>query len=229
MNTHQLSLSKNHLKYFERFLLESTSKSLDVLENMFAIHIDNSDSSIEILPNVDIEKMEHLASNPLFVISSEISGELEGTLNLLMSSTDFENLGEVMKPILKLLFLSNPDADLATLEDQKPDWMHSTHPNDSTFISVILDTLTEMGNVLFGVYTIALYKVFDLNSHHSVPVILKDKEQQNIQQILSLPELANKQHLVIESEFSVLHKPIKLWCLISLSKKSFQDILDRVG
>ena len=52
-----------------------------------------------------------------------MESELSGSLHLLMRSIDFENLSEVLRPTLKLLYLSSPDASLVTLENQKPEWM----------------------------------------------------------------------------------------------------------
>ena len=231
MIANKQSLSKNQINSFDRFLVASTGKVLNVLETMFALKIDSSDSSIKIVPTVNIEKIEHLSSEPLYVISSEMAGELQGSLHLLMRSSDFKSLSELMKPVLKLLFLSSTDADLATLEDQKPDWMQDDdkpHPDESAFHEQMMDALTEMGNVLFGVYTSAIYMIYDLHTYHSYPESLRDPELQPIQKILSSPELPDQQHLVIENEFSVLGKLIRFWCLISPSQKSFQEILNRI-
>lgn len=232
MITKKLSLTKNQINSFDRFLIPSTGKVLNVLETMFVLNIDSSASSIEIVPTVDIEKIEHLRSGPLYVISSEMAGELQGRLHLLMRSRDYKTPGEVIKPILKLLFLSNSDADLATLESQKPDWMQNfdmLHSDDAAFHEQMMDTLLELGNVLFGVYTRAIYMIYGLHTYHSLLKYLRDTDQQYIQQILSSPKLLDTQHLVIENEFSALHKPIKLWCLISPTQKSFQEILNSIG
>ena len=92
-----------------------------------------------------------------------------------------------------------------------------------------MDALTELGNVLFGIYTKALYITFDLHTYHSLPESSRGTNQQYIQQILSSPAFLDKRHLVIENEFSTLNKTIKLWCLISPKQKSFQEILNRIG
>ena len=212
--------------------MTSTSKLLELLEVIFMLHIDSSDSSIEITPPVDIEKIEHLNSGPLYVISSEMTGELQGSLHLLMGLSDFKNLGEAMKPILKLLFLSNPDANLVTLESEKPNWMHDNNESqmdDSVFDEQLMDALTEMGNSLFGIYTNAFYDTYDLYTHHSSFKSLRETDQQSIQQVLLSPGMLNKRHFVVENAFKVLNSHIRLWCLISPTQKSFQEILNRIG
>jgi chemotaxis protein CheY-P-specific phosphatase CheC len=236
MITNQLSLTRYQINSFDRFLIASIDEALNVLETVFALPIDSSDSSIKIVPAVNIEKIEPLSiellsNGPLYVISSEMTGELQGGLHLLMRSSDFKNLGEVMKPILKLLFLSSSDTDLATLESQKPDWMKNndkSHTDDPAFHEQMIDVLTEMGNILFGIYTSAIYTVYDLHTNHSVPEAFRDTDLTRIQQVLASPELLDVQHLVIQNEFRVLEKPIKLWCLVSPTQKSFQEILNRI-
>ena len=230
--TNQPSLTRNQIDSFDRFLIASIDKALSVFKTLLALNIDSSDSSIEIVPAINIEKIEPLSNGPVYIISSEMTGELQGGLHLLMRSSDFENLGEVMKPILKLLFLSSPDADLATLESQKLDWMKDNDKSctdDPAFHEQMIDVLTEMGNILFGIYTSAIYAVYDLHTNHSVPAAFRDTDRHHTQQVLSSPELLDAQHLVIENEFSVLEKPIKLWCLVSPTQKSFQEILNRIG
>jgi len=210
----------------------STRQTLDVLENMFSLNIDSSDSGISILPSAKIKKIKDLSKNPLFVVSSKMRGEMWGSLTLLMSSSDFKNLGEALKPTLKLLFLSNPDADLSTLERQTPGWMKEgrrSHLDDDAFFERMVDTSTELGNVLFGIYTNAIYEVFDIHTHHSLPEFSPRAGKQHIQDILSSLKLLNKQHLVIQNNFTIFEKYFNLWCLISPSKRSLKTMLNRVG
>ena len=213
-------------------MIASTHKILDVLETMFSLNIDGSDSGIKILPTDAIENMERLTSNPLVVISSNMTGEMQGSLKLVMPSSDFKDLGEALKPTLKLIFLSNPDADLSTLEDQTPHWMEDDKQSDSddfAFLEQMIDTSTELGNVLFGIYTDAIYRVYDLHTRHSLPEFAIASDQQFIGDVLSSSALLDKQHLMIENNFSLLNGHFGLWCLISPSKESFQVMLDRVS
>lgn len=230
-NSNLLSLTKNQVKYFDRFLVANTAKTLDVLETMFSLNIDSSDSRFKILPTSDVVKTERLTSGSLFIISSKMTGEMQGSMRLLMRATDFNNLGEALKPTLKLLFLSSPDADLSVLDDQMPDWMEDVDQlcsDDDVFLEQLMDTSKEFANVLFGVYTSAIYRVFDLHTHHSLPEFSKATSQQSIQDIFSSRDPPDKQHLLIENNFSVLQNQFNLWLLISPSKKSLQVILNRV-
>ena len=227
----QLSLTRKQSNSFDRFLVDGTGKALNALEVMFGLNIDSSDSTIEIATAVNSEILKHLGNGTLYIVSSAMVGDMQGSILLLMRSGDFKYLGEVMRPVLSLLFLSNIDADLATLDSQKPDWMQDNgtgHTGDAAFNEQMMDTLAEMGNVLFGLYSKAIYKICALNTHHSVPKALKDPDQQAIQQVLSSSAAPDQLHMVIENEFVVMDRPIKLWCLISPTQESFQEILNRI-
>lgn len=228
----QLGLTTNQISYIDRFLVTSTRKFLELLETTFMLHIDSSGSNIEIMPTNSIEKIEQLNGGPLYVISSGMTGELQGGLHLLMRPSDVKNLGKVMKPILEFLFLSSPDANPGTLENQKPNWVqenNKSNTDDSAFREQLMDALTEMGNSLFGIYTNAFYETYDLYTHHSSFKTLRVTDQKSIQQVLLSPRMLNKQHFVVENELNVSNHHIKLWCLISPTQKSFQEILNRIG
>ena len=231
MLTSQLSLTPNQVNSFDRLLLDGTGNALNALEVMFGLAIDSSDSTIEIAPAVTSENLKHLGPGTLYVVSSDMVGEMQGSLLLVMRSDDFDYLSEVMRPVLGLLFLSNPDTDLAELDSQRPGWMQedgTKKMDDAVFQEQMMGTLAELGNVLFGLYTKAIYKICDLNTHHSVPKPVKDPDQKAIKQVLSSSKISDQLHLVFENEFVVVDRPIKLWCLISPTQASLEDILQRI-
>ncbi len=231
MLTNQLSFTAKQVNFFDSFLLDGTEKALDALKVMFGLNIDSSDSSIEIALAVTSENLKHLGSGTLDIVSSAMAGDMQGSILLVMRSGDFNYLSEVIRPVLSLIFLSNPNADLAALDSQKPDWMQdngSGHTDDAAFQEQMMDTLAEMGNILFGLYMKAIYKICDLNTQHSVPEALRDPDQQAIQQVLSSSGKSDQLLLVIENEFVVMGRPIKLWCLISPTQASLQEILKRI-
>lgn len=224
-----VALNSNQVNSFNQFMLEGTGGTLDVLENMFGLDVDRSDSNIEIAPAANSEYLSHLGDGTLYTVSSALVGDLEGSILLLMRARDFERLGEVMRPILSLLFLSSPEADLATLDTKKQSWMADEgNSNDSAFHQQMLDTLAELGNVLIGLYSKTIYRICKMNSDHSIPHALRDQDQQLIQRVLSSSDTPDQPYLVIENEFVVADRTIKLWCLISPTHDSFQGLLKRL-
>ena len=231
MIANQLSLTSKQINSFDRFLVDGTGKALNALETMFTLNIVRSDSTIELATGGNSEILKHLGSGTLYIVSSAMEGDMQGSILLLLRSGDFKYLGEVMRPVLSLLYLSSPDIDLATLDSQKPDWTQdddTRHTTDEAFHEQMMDLLAEIGNVLFGLYTRAMYKICFLNTHHSVPEVLRDPDQQTIQKVLSPTEVEDQLHLVIENEFVVMKRTIKLWCLISPTQSSFQNMLNKI-
>jgi chemotaxis protein CheY-P-specific phosphatase CheC len=232
MIANQLSLTPKQIDSFNRFLVQGTGSTLDALETIFGFSIDSSESSIEIELSVNCENLKHLGGGPLYVVSSAMVGDMQGKVLLLMRSIDFEYLSEVMRPVLSLLFLCSPDSDLEELNKQMLELSQDNDIRDSNemvFHEQMMDTLAEMGNVIIGLYSKAIYNIYHLNTHHSLPVAMRDPNQQLIRWVLSSSEAPDQPYLVIENEFVVMDRPIKLWCLISPTQESFQDILERIG
>ena len=224
-------LNMVQINSFNRFLLDSTGKVLTALEAMLGVSIDSSDSSIDVSPAADNENLKHVGSGGLYTVSCEIEGDLQGQVLLLMRSGDFNYLSEVMRPILSLMFLSSPDTDLDELDKQMPDWMQDKDGGREGYAAYrehMLDTLAEMGNLLIGLYSKGIYRISDINTHHTVPQVTRDPDQIAIHKLLSSPQAKDKFHLVIENEFVMMGKPVKLWCLISPSRESFQRMLDQI-
>ena len=231
MIANQQGLTPKQVDSFDRFLIEGTSSTLDALETMFGLNIDSSASNIEIAPQADIENLKHLGSGLLYVVSSSLVGDMQAKILLLMRLVDFEYLSEVMRPVLSLLFLCSPDSDLEQLNRQMLECVQDNDTRDSdeiVFHEQMMDTLVEMGNVLIGLYSKAIQNIYHLNTSHSLPFVLRDPDQRLIQRVMSSSEATDQSYLVIENEFVVMDRPIKLWCLISPTKESFQDILERI-
>jgi len=222
----QLNLTDKQVNSFDRFLMDGTEKALSALDNMFGLDIDSSDSCIEISEN-----LKHLGNGTLYTVSSAMIGDMQGKILVLMRSRDFKYLSKAMKPVLSLLFWSGTDADLTIPDSQAEEWMEDDGmemSEDAEFHTQMMDTLGEMANVFIGLYAKAIYKICDLNTHYSVPFAMKDTDQKIVQQVLWSPEVSDQLHLVIQNEFFVMGKPIKLWCLISPTRKSFRNILKRI-
>ena len=227
----QLNLSNKQVSSFDRFLFDGTEKALNALDNMFGLDIESSDSCIEISPAINSENLKHLGDGPLYTVSSAMVGEMQGKILVLMRSSDFKHLSKAMKPTLSLLFWTGTDADLTILDEQDEDWMDDDAediPEDAEYHRQMMDTLSEMANVFIGLYAKAIYNICQLNTHYSVPFAMKDTNQKIVHQVLWSPEASGQLHLVIQNEFYVMNKPIKMWYLISPTNKSFRDILKRI-
>lgn len=235
MNNGQPNLTDKQVNSFNRFLFDGTEKALNALDNMFGLDIDSSDSCIEIAPAIDSENLKGLGEGTLYTVSSSMVGDMQGKIVVLMRSSDFKRLSKAMKPMLSLLFWTGTDADLTIPNEsedaREDDWVedeNSEVSEDAEFHKQMMDTLSEMANVFIGLYAKAICNICGLNTHYSVPEAMRDTDQQVVRQILSSPDVSDQLHMVIQNEFFVMERPIKLWCLISPTRRSFQEILSRM-
>ncbi len=216
-------LNERQVNSFVSFLLDGTDKAILAMENVFGLDIASSDSDIELASASESEFLQHLGEQSLYTVSSQLTGEIEGHITLLMRESDFRLLGNAMKPLLNLLFLSSPDSDLESLEENKPNWLRDEEstPAGEDFRMQMMDLLGELGNVLIGMYVKALFQIFRLNIKHSLPTTAFDLDQSTLR---LLGEQANP-HIVIENEFQISENNLKIWCLISPSQDTFQHLL----
>lgn len=215
MNVSTHDLTAKQVDFFDHFLIDGTQKALHALDSMFGLDIDSSDSSIEIAPGDNPEFLQQLGSGSLYTVSSAMTGDLQGRILLLLRSGDFRTLIKIMKPILSLLLQPN-------------DGERQYAPDKADYHKEMMDILSEMANILIGLYAKSIYKICDITTHYSVPKIEKDSDQQAIRQFLSVSAKTGQSQLLIENEFYVMDKPVKLWFLIAPTPKSFAKILRKI-
>ena len=226
--TNPQQLTSSQLDSFDEFLLDGTEHTLKALETVFELNIDCSNSSIEVAPTVQNRKLNKLGKGSYYVISSSLTGEVNGNIALFMHETDFKYFRKMMQPVLSLLFLSDSDLDLVELGSQMPDLTQNDNAgraSDTAYHAQMMDALAEMGNVLIGLYTKDIYKMCGLNTHHSVPEVMESIDQDIFQQVLLSLGEGDRSLIVIDNEIYLESRPVKLWCLISPARDSFRKIL----
>jgi chemotaxis protein CheY-P-specific phosphatase CheC len=223
------NLSRKQVEYFDKFLITNSLLVMNGLENIFGLSIDSSDTRIEIASAVVKEHLEHLGSGTVYTMSSDLVGNLSGSVLLIIRAEDFKYLCEMMTPVLNLMFPEGADDGAENSSSPEAPPTGGTGQMSETAIQEhMMETLAEMGNVLIGVCTKAIFKVFQIKVHHSVTQVMKDTNQQSITQLLSSSAGSDKQYVIIENDFIAMEKPIKFWCLTSLVHESFQYILQQI-
>jgi chemotaxis protein CheY-P-specific phosphatase CheC len=231
MIANQLNLTEKQVNSFDRFLVDGTQKALSALDDMFGLDIECSDSCFEIASAIDSENLKHLGDEPLYTVSSAMVGDMRGRIFFVMRASDFKHLSKAMKPMLDLLFCADIDADLTPTNshaNDQPEASGQWKTEEDLFHEQMMDTLSEMANVFIGLYTRAIHGISKLTAHYSVPYAIKDPNQEIIRHFLWAPEASEQLHLVIQNEFFMMNKPVKLWCLFSLERKSLARILRRI-
>ena len=226
----QLVLNDRQSGTFDKFLMDGTHKVQRAIESMYELDIVQSSACIEIAPLDECLALRNIGHGSLYTISSNLLGEVKGDIHLLLRSTDFDCLADLLKPVLSILFLSDPDIDLRTLDSRKPVWMEEpgqSDLSDANFFEQLKDTMTEMGNVLIGLYTKAIFNKFALAAHHSLPRV-KLPNPESLYEILNPLAMSNGLVLAIENEFHFASGTVCLWCVISLAEGTFEELLKRI-
>ena len=118
-------LTNNQQDSFDEFLLDGTAHTLRALETVFELSIECSNSSIEVVSTVENRKLNEFGKGSYYVISSSLTGEVNGNIALFMHESDFKYFRKMMRPVLSLLFLSDSDLDLAELGSKMLELLNS--------------------------------------------------------------------------------------------------------
>lgn len=221
-------LSEHQSISFERFLQSGTGKVLKAFENMFELEIERSESLMEIARAHDSEALRDVVADPLYAVSSDLSGELRGRVHLLLQTGDLNDLAELLKPVLSLLFLSSPDADLKTLDNARPGWMEDLGMpamDDACFQAQMMDALSELGNVLIGIYSRLIHDLSALGTRRSLPRVEYVADPKAVPLNFHGVGTGDVPLMIIDHLIQVDGAPIHLWCVISFAPDSFQDLL----
>jgi len=226
----QLNLTQRQINCIDDFLVYGTQQAIEALEVMFGLPIDDSESTIEIATVRSSHNLHFLINEGLHIVSSAMSGELQGHIVLLMRASDYRRWCEVMRPVLALLYLSSTDEDLATLDRGKPSWMEDADADskEESFQAAMRDALNEMGNVLFGIYTRAISKTLRLEAFHSVPRCTLSPGGRIVMEDTSNTDTLDQLQLVIQNDFHVMDQDLRIWCLISPTRDSFHHMMDTI-
>ena len=213
---------------FDRFLLGGTGKVLNALESMFELEIEKSESALEVAPATRCEVLRQIGDESLCIVSSDLHGQLQGSVRLLIRSTDLDHLANLLRPLLSLLFLSCPGTDLKTLDSSKPRWMddQETAPmSDAGFLVQMQDLLTEMGNVVIGLYSKSILELSALSTYHSQPQVIWDTAPGTLRGMLSPAGSDDDPQVVVDNQFQIGGRSIRMWCVISLMSEAFSELL----
>ncbi len=209
-------------------MLHVTDGTLRSLENVFSLNISSSDSRIQLITALDNEILKPLGSGTLYTAKCSLEGEIEGRVLVLMRAEDFDYLGRLLRPVLESYFgagRGNGSANAAGTDNAPVPIAAGKHAETS---AQMMELLAELGNILCGVYSRAIYEVCALNSHHGLPGAAMDRQQHVLQRLFGQPSAGLQPLLVLENEYFVLDNPVRFWGLIAPAKASFMKFLLRL-
>ncbi|MEJ8566508.1 chemotaxis protein CheC [Elongatibacter sediminis] len=228
MRSRGVILEPCHEDGFDRLLLKGTQSVLQSLESMFELEVENSASLLEVVPWDENQAPLQFGDGPFYSVSCGFDGDLAGRAAFVLSEDDFRHLANELMPVLSLMFLSDPGAELTSLEERKPNWMEDTSSalDDEECRAQILDAFSELGNVLVGACTRAIFELTGLRTQHSLPVVEFSHDRSKVDGLLVEGLDSPPMLVVIDNELLIGGRTLRLWSFITLDAVSFERVLE---
>jgi chemotaxis protein CheC len=93
---------------------------------------------------------------------------------------------------------------------------------------VDLSVLTEVGNIIAGVYLTAIHDFCGLNIYHSVPTVSIDMIQSLLDESLAMLSSQVSAILLVENEFAIAEKRIRTFLLVVPTMVSVKILIDSI-
>ena len=218
MNNTPKKLSAAQIGFLHKVIDGGNRHVCTTLEMLTGQSVDQHSVRTQVIPGVDAMELLALMDldpGPGASVISSVHGDVEGNFLFLQTRRDFQTLSQVMGPTL----IGGARRAVNGAEDHsKPDWLIEQRHQDldsRELQAQMLDTITEMGNVLFGIYLTAFYSDCKLTAFQDVPTAsLVDDPQSLLMKTLSWKSRGANIAFVIEIDYVIAQKTLKAWLLM---------------
>jgi len=226
MNRTPMKLSDAQIKFLAKAMEGGNSNVSSTLEMLTGQTVDRHSVRINVIRGGNLIKLMHfLWPGPLATVICNLSGDVEGDFLFLQSERDFETLSQVMGP--NLTAHARQTINEANLV---PDWLKEQRHKKLDGMepqTQMLDVISELGNVLFGIYLAALYDTCNLATFQGVPnATLMDSQQSALKKAVFQNRKESNIAIVIEIEYVIVQKSLKAWLLMLPLMSGLRAMLD---
>ncbi len=199
-----------------------TEEQLDFIQEMMNIGVGNASTALHQLVQcrVDlirskvhvrpISQASSILDNPLLLVACvrmAIVGEQSGDMYFILPE-------ESRKELVSLA--ENALPGLSTLPGLE-------HEEREAY------AVSEIGNILCGVYTAAIHDFCGLNIYHTIPTFAIDMVQSLLDETLIKTSRQTRMVILIENEFAVNGRRVETLLIISSSADSVRSLIDALG
>ncbi len=199
--TDRVSFSEDQLDYLGELLNIGAGNAATALTHLLQCPVSMTRPDVEVLPARQVPCVLGDPSLPVACVRMKMVGDLSGSLFFLVPDEQKLHLAEMAESAL-LGPVPNPDPDR------------------------ILATVTEIGNILAGVYLTAIHDFCSLNVCHSVPVLAVDMMQALLDESLAARAGDDQAIILIKNEFLVGTDRAHTFFLIFPSGASVPALVD---
>ena len=222
-----MNLSDAQIDFLHRVMESGNSHVSSPLEILTGQSVDQHSVRIKVISGADVLRSMNLGPGPLTTVVSSVHGEVEGDFVLLLTERDFQILSQVMGPALH-------DTALHTVggatDYMIPDFIKGrqiNEPDREASQAQMLDTVTEMGSVLFGAYLTALYSDYKLATYQDLPdTAVMDHRHSLLEKAPSRNSEETNIAFLIGIDCVIAQKSFKVWLLMLPLMSGLRALLD---
>jgi chemotaxis protein CheY-P-specific phosphatase CheC len=226
MNNAPNVFSKVETWFLGALLQNGNARVSDSLEMLTGEAVEKVKVQIKVIPGSEVLRSLDTIMGRLATVISNISGDLLGEFLFFQTEQDYRVLTELMSPTL--IGISEEDkGDPASY--LVPEWLKKQrrkHMAGNRGKHVMLDAISELANVLFGVYGTAVYDSANLAIFQAMPRATLDPHHDLLAEAVDRNVKTTNLAVLISIDFVITKKDLKIWLLMLLEKEGIQAMLD---
>ena len=188
MNNDEALFSDEHLDFLREMMNVGAGNAATALSQLLNCQVEMKTPSVRILPALKPVTIFDDPAFPVACVKMSLVGDIRGVLLFVLPE---KNKADIIR-------LAEKAITGKTTKDSGHDF----------------SALSEIGNIVAGVYLTSIHDFCKLNIYHSVPSLAIDMVQAIIEEVIADVSLLATSIIVIENEFEIVGKKIRAFLLI---------------
>jgi chemotaxis protein CheY-P-specific phosphatase CheC len=226
MNRASTHLSESQLGFLQEVMECGNSQVKPTLEMLTAQTVDQLSIQLRIIPSSEVSRYMDMNPEPLATVIGSMHGDVEGMFYFLQSKKDFLSLGHILIDSISssIKRMANEPTEYLI-----PDWLkeqRSENLDTEELEAQMFDAVSEMGNVLFGIYLTALYNGCKLGVYYDTPTNEWDDQHLLLEQALRKNKNESNCAFVIRVDYTVAGENLRAWLLMLPDLNGLRAMID---
>ena len=196
-------LSEEHLDFLREMMNIGAGNAATAFTQMLQCEVEVRIPTVHVLPAPKAFSILGDPSLPVLCVRMGMVGDAMGALFFIVPDEQKKNLTHLVERATPGLEKKSPDVDLSVL--------------------------TEVGNIIAGVYLTAIHDFCGLHIYHSVPTLAIDMIQSLLDESFAALSLQVQTIILIENEFIVEENRIRTFLLMIPAAQSVKILVNSIG
>ena len=232
MNKQNKILNSGQISFLQEMIERGNANVPATLEMLTGREVEKHTVKTEVVAGLSMRqiltKMD-MESDSVASVVSDAQGDFKSTLLFLQSMKDFEALGQVMGHALTGTDRSRPHQSARHLQ---PDWTYAQKHqilDKEKLQAQMLDTIGEIGNILFGSYLATIQNECKLTTFQSVPTTkLANNPLSLLMQVIPWNRARDTVFFINRIDCVIRQRPMKAWVLVIPHESGLQSLIEHI-